>query len=117
MPTIRKKGDKQYHVHIRKRSYPTQTNAFTSLVAAEEWATAIESEMVRGVFVSRNEAEATLIKDVLDRFETEVLPTKRSEQSDKSRIKNEPASLTWEENKRHSTTVCCVDAHCDKPIA
>ncbi|MES2742313.1 MAG: hypothetical protein V4754_15380 [Pseudomonadota bacterium] len=43
--------------------------------------------MVRGVFVSRNEAEATLIKDVLDRFATEVLPSKRSEQSDKSRIK------------------------------
>lgn len=87
MPTIRKKGDKQYHVQIRKRGYPTQTKTFTSLVAAEEWATVIESEMVRGVFVSRNEAEATLIKDVLDRFETEVLPTKRSEQSDKSRIK------------------------------
>lgn len=87
MPTIRKKGDKQYHVQIRKRGYPTQTKTFTSLVAAEEWATVIESEMVRGVFVSRNEAEATLIKDVLLRFEAEVLPTKRSEQSDKSRIK------------------------------
>lgn len=87
MPTIRKKGDKQYHVQIRKRGYPTQTKTFTSLVAAEEWATVIESEMVRGVFVSRNEAEATLIKDVLTRFEAEVLPTKRSEQSDKSRIK------------------------------
>lgn len=87
MPTIRKKGEKQYHVQIRKRGYPTQTKTFTSRVAAEEWATVIESEMVRGVFVSRNEAEATLIKDVLDRFETEVLPTKRSEQSDKSRIK------------------------------
>lgn len=37
--------------------------------------------------MSRNEAEATLIKDVLNRFETEVLPTKRSEQSDKSRLK------------------------------
>jgi integrase len=43
--------------------------------------------MERGVFVSRTEAEATLIKDVLQRFATEVLPTKRSEQSDKSRIK------------------------------
>ncbi|MEJ7804783.1 MAG: site-specific integrase [Telluria sp.] len=87
MPTIRKKGDKQYHVQIRKRGYPTQTKTFTSLVAAEQWATVIESEMVRGVFVSRNEAEATLIKDVLQRFETDVLPTKRGEQSDRSRIK------------------------------
>jgi integrase len=43
--------------------------------------------MERGVFVSRTEAEATLIKDVLKRYAEEVLPTKRSEQSDKSRIK------------------------------
>ena len=43
--------------------------------------------MERGVFVSRAEAEATLVKDVLQRFATEILPTKRSEQSDKSRIK------------------------------
>lgn len=43
--------------------------------------------MERGVFVSRAEAEATLISDVLERFEAEVLPTKRSQQSDISRIK------------------------------
>ena len=39
------------------------------------------------MFVSRNEAEATLVKEVLQRYAAEVLPTKRSEQSDKSRIK------------------------------
>lgn len=87
MPTIRKKGEGQYHVQIRKRGYPTQTKTFTKEADARRWATIIESEMERGVFVSRTEAEATLIKDVLQRFATEVLPTKRSEQSDKSRIK------------------------------
>lgn len=87
MPTIRKKGEGQYHVQIRKRGYPTQTKTFTKEADARDWATVIESEMVRGVFVSRTEAEATLVKDVLQRFAAEVLPTKRSEQSDKSRIK------------------------------
>jgi integrase len=87
MPTIRKKGEGQYHVQIRKRGYPTQTRTFTKEADARAWATVIESEMVRGVFVSRTEAEATLVKDVLQRFAAEVLPTKRSEQSDKSRIK------------------------------
>jgi integrase len=87
MPTIRKKGEGQYHVQIRKRGYPTQTKTFTKEADARRWATIIESEMERGVFVSRTEAEATLIRDVLQRFATEVLPTKRSEQSDKSRIK------------------------------
>lgn len=87
MPTIRKKGEGQYHVQIRKRGYPTQTKTFTREADARRWATIIESEMERAVFVSRTEAEATLIKSVLQRFATEVLPTKRSEQSDKSRIK------------------------------
>jgi integrase len=87
MATIRKRGEGQYHVQIRKRGYPTQTKTFTKEADARRWATIIESEMERGVFVSRNEAEATLVSEVLTRYADEVLPTKRSEQSDKSRIK------------------------------
>lgn len=87
MATIRKRGEGQYHVQIRKRGYPTQTKTFSKEADARRWATIIESEMERGVFVSRSEAEATLVKDVLQRYAAEVLPTKRGEQSDKSRIK------------------------------
>lgn len=87
MATIRKRGEGQYHVQIRKRGYPTQTKTFTREADARRWATIIESEMERGVFVSRSEAESTLVKDVLQRYAAEVLPTKRSEQSDKSRVK------------------------------
>jgi integrase len=87
MATIRKRGEGQYHVQIRKRGYPTQTKTFSKEADARRWATIIESEMERGVFVSRTEAETTLIKEVLQRYAAEVLPTKRSEQSDKSRIK------------------------------
>lgn len=87
MATIRKRGEGQYHVQIRKRGYPTQTKTFSKEADARRWATIIESEMERGVFVSRSEAEATLVKEILQRYATEVLPTKRSEQSDKSRIR------------------------------
>jgi integrase len=91
MPTIRKRtgtnGDVSYHVQVRKRGYPTQTKSFAKLADAERWATIIESEMERGMFVSRSEAEATLISQALDRYEKEVLPSKRGAASDKSRIK------------------------------
>jgi integrase len=87
MATIRKKGERQWHAQIRKRGYPAQTKTFSTKSDAERWATIIESEMERGVFVLRTEAENTFVSDVLTRFENEVLPTKRSEQSDKSRIK------------------------------
>jgi integrase len=87
MPTIRKKGEGQWHVQIRKRGYPPQTKTFTKEVDARKWATIIESEMERGIFVSRTEAEATLVSDVLKRYLKEVVPTKRGQMQDKSRIK------------------------------
>ena len=87
MATIREKGPKQHHVQIRRRGYPTQTRTFESDKEAREWATVIESEMIRGVFVSRTEAEATLVNQVLQRYEKEILPTKRGQMQDKSRIK------------------------------
>lgn len=75
MPTIRKKGEAQYHVQIRKRGYPTQTKTFAKEADAKRWATIIESEMERGVFVSRSEAEATLVSHLLQRYANEILPT------------------------------------------
>lgn len=87
MPTIRKKGDRQWHVQIRKSGYPVQTKTFTTRSDADKWATIIESEMERGVFVSRTEAEATPLSDVIDRYRREVLPSKRGAASDESRLK------------------------------
>lgn len=87
MPTIRKKGDRQWHVQIRKSGYPVQTKTFTTRSDAEKWATIIESEMERGVFVSRTEAEATLLSEVIGRYRREVLPSKRGAASDESRLK------------------------------
>lgn len=87
MPTIRKKGARQWHVQIRKSGYPIQTKTFTTRSDADKWATIIESEMERGVFVSRAEAEATLMNDVIDRYRREVLQSKRGAASDESRLK------------------------------
>lgn len=44
---------------------------------AEVWARVIESEMDRGVFVSRAEAERTTLREALDRYEQEVSRVKR----------------------------------------
>lgn len=93
MATIRKRGEGQYHVQIRKRGYPTQTKTFSKEADARRWATIIESEMERGVFVSRTEAEGTLVEEVLERYAAEVLPTKRGARSDNSRIKTLKAAF------------------------
>lgn len=77
MPTIRKRGDYQYQAIIRRRGFPEQSKTFTSRRDAEAWASRVESEMLRGVFVDRSEAERTTLGELMDRYVREVSPTKR----------------------------------------
>lgn len=84
MATIRKKGDYQWHVQIRKRGHPTQTKTFETKIQAEQWAAVIESEIARGVFISRAEAERTTISELIDRYLVEITPFKRADRSEKA---------------------------------
>lgn len=77
MPTIRERGKNQFQVIIRRRGFPVQTKTLPSKRLAEEWATLVESEMLRGVFFDRTEAERTTLGELLDRYLLEVTPTKR----------------------------------------
>ncbi|HYS62614.1 MAG TPA: hypothetical protein VEN30_02165, partial [Paraburkholderia sp.] len=67
MPTIRKRGQYQWEAQVRRRGYPAQSKTFTTKAEADAWASMIESEMSRGVWVSRNEAEATTLYEALKR--------------------------------------------------
>lgn len=93
MATIRKKGELQWHVQIRRKDYPAQTGTFVTKADAEAWARGIETEMDRGVFRSLAEAEKTTLSVILDRYENEVLPSKKGQAADKSRIKTLKARL------------------------
>jgi integrase len=77
MAAIRKKGDYQWHVQIRKKGFAPLTKTFETKAAAELWAKTTESEMGRGVFVSRAEAEATTLRDALTRYAAEISPSKK----------------------------------------
>ena len=83
MATIRKRGPRQWEARIRKRGHPVQCKTFETKVLADAWARLIESEIDRGVFVSRAEAESTTLSDALDRYIREYIPrladTKREE--------------------------------------
>ena len=72
---------------IRRKGYPVQTKTFDSKADAETWAGIIESEMRRGVFVDRTEAEQTTLSDALDRYEREVTPRKKGAKQEKLRIR------------------------------
>lgn len=87
MATIRKKGDYQWHVQIRRKGFPSQTKTFETKAAAEEWARDIESGMDRGIFVSRTEAESTTLKECLERYLNDVTPLKKGADKERSVIK------------------------------
>lgn len=87
MASIRKRGEYQWEVQIRKKGFPEQRKTFNTKPEAEAWAAVIESKMVRGVFLSRAEAERTTLVQIIDRYINEVTPTHRGENSEALRLK------------------------------
>lgn len=88
MPAIRKRGQYQWEAQVRRRGYPAQSKTFTTKAEAEAWASMIESEMSRGVWVSRSEAEATTLYEALKRYEEEVSLSKKGAAQESSVLKN-----------------------------
>ncbi len=90
MATIRKRegpgGRRAWHAQVRKKGYPHQTCTFDTKSAALRWVSSIESEMARGVFVSRAEAENTTLAGALRRYLSEVTPGKKGRVQEHSRI-------------------------------
>lgn len=74
MATIRKRGTAQWEARIRKRGWPITCKTFDTKIQAEQWSRQIESEMDRGVFISRAEAEATTLYVALERYIQDYIP-------------------------------------------
>ena len=87
MATFRKRGPYQWEAQIRRRGYPPQSKTFETKAEAEAWAKMIESEMSRGVWISRSEAEATTLYEALTRYEEEVSPPKKGAAQESSILK------------------------------
>lgn len=77
MATIQKRGSNQYRVQVRRKGFPAQTQTFCSKQEAVEWATKIESEMIRGVFVATKEIDKTTFGELLQRYLDEITPNKK----------------------------------------
>lgn len=72
MASILKRGPHQWQAIIRKKGHKSQTKTFETKGQAEAWASVIESEMVRNVFIDRTELERTTLGDLLNRYGEEV---------------------------------------------
>ncbi len=86
MASIYKRGPYQWQALIRRKGFETQAKVFNTKAEAENWSATIEAEMVRGVFVSRKEAENTTLSDALDRYLLEVSSKKKGVYQESRRI-------------------------------
>lgn len=86
MATIRKRYGR-WRVQVRKRGYKHQFKSFTTRSDAIAWARQLESEMDRGLFISRHTAERTTLAELLDRYQREVTPGKASARRERQRLK------------------------------
>ena len=92
MATIRKR-DSKYHTQIRKNGFRTLTKSFVSRSDALAWARKTEAAMDSGEFLDYAEAQSTTLAQLMGRYKDEILPTKRSQSSVVSQIKNIGAEL------------------------
>lgn len=66
MASIRPRNGK-WQARIRRKGHSPIEKSFRTRTDAEKWARSIESEIDRGFYTDRTEAERTLFADVLTR--------------------------------------------------
>ncbi|WPN57785.1 hypothetical protein [Pseudomonas sp. P9_31] len=86
MATIRNRGEYQWEAQIRLKGYPAQRKTFETKSDAQAWARMIESEIDRGIFVSRVEAEHTAFHQLIDRYISETAPKHKGAYSEIKRL-------------------------------
>jgi len=79
-------GRKVWQVRIKKRGYPELARTFDLKGEAEAWAKQVETEMDRGIFVSRTEAEGTTLAEALNRYRTEIVPQKKNAERESRQV-------------------------------
>jgi hypothetical protein len=78
---------KYWQVQIRRYGVKPETKTFPTRDEAKIWARLIESEIDRGIYVSRYEAEHITFSELLHRYQKEVTPFKKSASREISRLK------------------------------
>lgn len=92
MASIRKRGDK-WQARIRLKGQVPIEKSFLTRKDAEAWGKVTESEMIRGTYIKRTDAEQTTLAEALERYQREVSASKRGAIQEAMRIK------AWTVNK------------------
>jgi integrase len=78
MATIRGLDSGSWQAIVRRRGIKPVVRTFTTKTDAKRWASVLESEIARGVFLDRSEGERTTMAELIERYLSEVTPNKKS---------------------------------------
>lgn len=87
MPSFHVRGPNQIQAAVRLTGTRKQTKTFETLEEAENWAYGVEADIRRGTFVDRRAAQRVKFRQILLRYERDVLPTKRGADAERPRIR------------------------------
>jgi integrase len=85
MASIRQRSG-VWQAQVRRFGYPTEVKSFSNKGDAQVWARAIEAAMDQGAHQAAHSARNILLSNLLQRYGTEVSPTKRSEKREQQTI-------------------------------
>ena len=85
MATVRRRNGR-YHVQIRRKGFPPITGTFSRLTVARRWIASIEADIENKTYIDYSEAETTTLNDLLERYETDILPSKKGKKVERYRI-------------------------------
>jgi integrase len=86
MASIRALSSGKWQVQIRRRGMRPVAKSFNTKTQAARYARLLESEIDRGVFVDRSEAQRITLGELIDRYLAEVTPLKKSARQDMQRM-------------------------------
>lgn len=86
MASIRQRNGK-WQARVSRKGHPTAEKTFLTRSDAEKWSRAVETEMDRGLYIDRTEAERSSFSEVLRRYEAEILPSKKGKEAESIRLR------------------------------
>ena len=102
---------------IRKKGFPTTVKTFRTKRDAEDWARRTEDEMVRGIYIQRAPAEKMTFSAALDRYLSEVTPTKRPKTQQAERTRATPLKAFFGKYSLATISAELVAEYRDKRLA
>ena len=88
MATYTQRDSGKWQAKVRRDGYPSISKSFQTKSEAQAWARSVEREMDTSSFMPSNVADKTLFKEAAQRYQEEILPSKRGRTQDGYRLKS-----------------------------